>query len=59
MWQVLEKVTGTDKYDLLIDRLVRLFRDKEDALEIANDVRLRRNQTVHSAHILVAKRIRS
>jgi hypothetical protein len=50
MWQVLEKVTGTDKYDLLIDRLVRLFRDHEDAREIANHVRLRRNQTVHSAH---------
>jgi hypothetical protein len=50
MWQVLEKLTGTDKYDLLIDRLVRLFRDHEDAREIANHVRLRRNQTVHSAH---------
>jgi hypothetical protein len=50
MWQVLEKVTGTDKYDLLIDRLVRLFREHEDAREIANHVRLRRNQTVHSAH---------
>jgi len=50
MWQVLEKVTGTDKYDLLIDRLARLFRDHEDAREIANHVRLRRNQTVHSAH---------
>jgi hypothetical protein len=50
MWQVLEKVTGTDKYDLLIDRLVRLFRDHEDAREIANHVRLRRNQTVHSTH---------
>jgi hypothetical protein len=50
MWQVLEKVTGTDKYDLLIDRLVRLFRDHEDAREIANHIRLRRNQTVHSAH---------
>lgn len=50
MWQVLEKVTGTDKYDLLIDRLVRLFRDHEDTREVANHVRLRRNQTVHSAH---------
>jgi len=50
MWQVLEQVTGTDKYDLLIDRLVRLFRDHEDAREIANHVRLRRNQTAHSTH---------
>jgi len=49
MWQVLEKVTGSDKYDLLIDRLVRLFRDHEDARAIANHIRLRRNQTVHSA----------
>jgi hypothetical protein len=30
--------------------LVRLFRDHEDAREIANHVRLRRNQTVHSTH---------
>lgn len=50
IWQVLEKITGTDKYDLLIDRLVRLFRDHEDARQIANHIRLRRNQTVHSAH---------
>jgi len=50
MWQVLEKLTDTDRYDLLIDRLVRLFRDPEEAREIANHVRLRRNQTVHSAH---------
>ena len=34
----------------MIDRLVRLFRDHEDAREIANHLRLRRNQTVHSAH---------
>jgi hypothetical protein len=50
MWQVLEKVTGSDKYDILIDRLVRLFPDHEDAREVANHIRLRRNQTVHSAH---------
>jgi hypothetical protein len=50
MWQVLEKVTGTDKYDLLVERMVRLFPDHEDSREIANHLRLRRNQTVHSAH---------
>jgi hypothetical protein len=50
MWQVLEKVTGTDKYDLLVERMVRLFTDHEDSREIANHLRLRRNQTVHSAH---------
>lgn len=50
MWQVLEKLMGTDKYDPLIDRLARLFPDHEDARAIANHVRFRRNQTVHSAH---------
>jgi hypothetical protein len=50
MWQVLERMTGTDKYELLVDRITRLFRDHEDAREIANHLRIRRNQTVHSAH---------
>lgn len=50
IWQVLEKLMGTDRYDDLIDRLVRIFRDHADARLIANHVRLRRNQTVHSAH---------
>lgn len=50
IWQVLEKLMGTDKYDLLIDRLVRIFRDHADARLIAGHIRLRRNQTVHSAH---------
>ena len=50
IWQVLERLMGTDKYDLLINRLVRIFRDHEDARLIASHIRLRRNQTVHSAH---------
>lgn len=50
IWQVLEKLMGTDRYDLLIDRLVRIFRDHDDARLIAAHIRLRRNQTVHSAH---------
>ncbi|MDH2404281.1 hypothetical protein QCM77_30655 [Bradyrhizobium sp. SSUT18] len=50
IWQVLEKLMGTDRYDLLIDRLVRIFRDHADARLIAGHIRLRRNQTVHSAH---------
>ncbi len=52
MWQVLEKLTGTDKYDLLIDRISRLFKDHSDAREIANHLRVRRNLTVHSTHDL-------
>ncbi|MGY3614848.1 hypothetical protein [Bradyrhizobium sp. USDA 10063] len=50
LWQVLEKMTGTDRYDQLISRISRLFRDHEEAREIANHLRIRRNQTVHSAH---------
>ncbi|WP_369721069.1 hypothetical protein AB8Z38_28910 [Bradyrhizobium sp. LLZ17] len=50
VWQVLEKLMGTDRYDLLIDRLVRIFRDHDDARLIAAHIRLRRNQTVHSDH---------
>lgn len=50
IWQVLEKTMDTDKYDVLIERLVRLFPDHEDTREVANHIRLRRNQTVHSAH---------
>lgn len=52
IWQVLELITGTDKYDQLIDRITRLFKDHEDAREVANHLRIRRNQTVHSAHDL-------
>ena len=48
LWQVLEKLMGTDRYDDLIDRLARIFRDHADARLIANHVRLRRNQTVHT-----------
>jgi hypothetical protein len=50
MWQILEKLTNTDKYDLLISRIVRLFRDPEEARQIANHLRTRRNQTVHAGH---------
>jgi hypothetical protein len=50
LWQVLERMTGTDRYDHLVSRITRLFRDHEDAREIANHLRIRRNQTVHSAH---------
>lgn len=49
LWQVLETLTGTDKYDELIDRLIRLFKDPDDAREVMKHLRLRRNQTVHAA----------
>ncbi|WP_441234485.1 hypothetical protein [Bradyrhizobium sp. 930_D9_N1_4] len=48
MWQVLERLTGTDRYDQLIERIVRLFKDPDDTREIAKHLRLRRNQAVHS-----------
>lgn len=48
MWQVLEKLTGTDKYDQLIERIARLFKDPNDTREIAKHLRIRRNQAVHS-----------
>jgi hypothetical protein len=38
------------KYDLLIDRMTRVFLDHDDARAIANHLRVRRNQTVHSRH---------
>ncbi len=38
IWQVLEKLMGTEKYDLLIDRLVRIFRDHADARLIAGHI---------------------
>lgn len=50
LWQVLEKMTGTDKYDLLVSRISKLFRDHDDAREVANHLKVRRNQTVHSSH---------
>lgn len=50
MWQALEKLMGTDKYDVLVSRIVRLFHDTEEARQVANHLRIRRNQTVHSAH---------
>jgi hypothetical protein len=52
MWQVLERLTGTDKYDQLIERITRLFKDHEDTREIARHLRVRRNQTVHSTSSL-------
>lgn len=50
MWGVLEKIAGTDKYDVIVSRVERLFKDHREARQIANHIRLRRNQTVHAAH---------
>jgi hypothetical protein len=59
-WQALEKITGTDNYDMLIDRIIRVFSDPEETRQVANHLRHRRNATVHSgnndsreAHVIV------
>src|SRR5205085_574672 len=54
MWGALESLTGTqrEKYDVTIDRAVKLFVDREDARQIAHHVRLRRNSTIHAARTL-------
>ncbi|MBB5051266.1 hypothetical protein HNQ36_001220 [Afipia massiliensis] len=49
IWQVLEKITGADKYDVLINRVVKLFKDSSDARLIANHIRIRRNGSVHAS----------
>jgi hypothetical protein len=54
MWGALESLTGTqrEKYDVTVDRTVRLFVDREDARQVAHHVRLRRNSTIHAARTL-------
>lgn len=49
MWGVLEALTGSQKGDDVVDRIRKLFNDHEDAQLIANHIRLRRNENVHSA----------
>jgi hypothetical protein len=54
MWGALEFLTGTqnERYDITIDRIERLFRDRDHARLIANHIRHRRNQSVHAAQSL-------
>jgi hypothetical protein len=54
MWSALESLTGTqrEKGDLTVDRTVQLFIDSDDARQVANHIRVRRNLTVHAARTL-------
>jgi hypothetical protein len=54
MWGALESLTGTqnEKYEVTVARSSRLFRDYDDARQIAHHIRLRRNATVHAARTL-------
>jgi len=51
LWSTLEflTVTQNEKYDVTVSRIVRLFKDHNDARQIANHLKLRRNSTVHAA----------
>jgi hypothetical protein len=54
MWGALETLTGTqrEKGDLTVDRIVQLFIDRDEARQVANHIRVRRNATVHAARTL-------
>lgn len=54
MWGALETLTGTqrEKGDLTVDRTVQLFIDRDEARQVANHIRVRRNSTVHAARTL-------
>ena len=54
MWGALESLTGTqrEKGDLTVDRTVQLFIDRDEARQVANHIRVRRNSTVHAARTL-------
>lgn len=54
LWGALESLTGTqrEKYDVTVGRTVQLFFDRDDARQIAQHVRFRRNSTIHAARTL-------
>lgn len=54
MWGALESLTGTqnERGDLTVGRTIQLFRDKDDARQVANHIRVRRNSTIHAARTL-------
>jgi hypothetical protein len=54
MWSALESLTGTqrEKGDLTVDRIAKLFIDRDEARQVANHIRIRRNSTVHAARAL-------
>lgn len=59
MWGALESLTGTqrEKGDLTVDRTVQLFKDRDEARQIANHIRIRRNSTIHAARTLDQREI--
>ena len=54
MWGALETLTGTqrEKGDLTVHRTVQLFIGRDEARQVANHIRVRRNSTVHAARTL-------
>jgi hypothetical protein len=51
LWSALEFLTLTqnEKYDVTVSRIIRLFKEHNDARQIATHLKLRRNSTVHAA----------
>lgn len=49
LWSILEKITDTTKYDQTIERATWIFKERQFANELLEQVRYRRNQFVHSA----------
>jgi len=51
MWGALENLTATEKSTnvIAVNRVIRLFKNENDARQIAQHLRLRRNATVHTA----------
>jgi len=51
LWGTLENLTGTqsEKYEVTVSRIVKLFKDHDDARQVALHLKLRRNATVHAA----------
>ena len=53
LWATLEMLTATTnaKYDITVNRIVRLFSDNEDARQVAEHIRKWRNANVHTATV--------
>jgi hypothetical protein len=49
MWSTLETLTGSRDGSEVVDRIRKLFKDHDDARMVANHLRIRRNENVHSA----------
>lgn len=51
LWATLEMLTGTGnaKYEVTVSRIVKIFTDSDEARQIAEHVRWRRNDNIHNA----------